>query len=752
MARFARAPRWGGGGWILPLLIGLWGDPALAAPTVGPPVGLARRAGFEANQGQWPAAVRFVARDGAATLLLTDTAAIWQLPAARGAQRDAVRMRWAGARATTPRGEQARPAHVHYVRGPRRDWRLDVPLYARVVYRGVYPGVDLVFHDARGRLEYDFVVAAGADASVIRLAFEGGVPQLDQAGGLSIARPAAVLRQMPPLVFQDTPRGRRTVAGDWVVHRGGGAQGEVGFRLAAYDRRHAVVIDPQIEYATRVDAITDNVVDAAVDAAGNLWMVGVTPNPSFPITGDAADPVRSTLDDNYVVRLNAAGELVYATYLGGSSLNCIGGVAVDDEGNAYIAGSTISTDFPVTPGAVQDIAPGGGGDGFLAKLAPDGRLLHSTYFGGTNYEFCSGRGSPVASIAVAPDDAIYAVIGLTGSSEFPAAGAVRPSTRLDGDALIARLDSDLRPVWGRFLGSTFIDGFFTAIAADAAGNAYVLGKANRTLGAAHDFPVTPGAFQTTTEEDFPAVVAKYAPNGDLLYATFLASTGGTASSQWYGDLAVAPDGTAYVALHTGAANMPVTPGAYQPTLRGFSDLFIAALKPDGSGLRYGTYLGGGAAEQPNTDTTAIALDDQGQVIVGIATFSNDFPLRDAFDTTPFENAVAKLSADGSALIYGSYVRHGAHAIAWRNNALYVAGRNVDPTTGIGALKIDEAPAPCAGDCDGDRIVRVNELVIGVRLALGEGGADDCRSFDADGDGSVSIAELIAAVGALLNGC
>jgi hypothetical protein len=753
MACLARAPRWGGGGWGLPLLVGLFfGEPALAAPDPGKPMGLARSAGFEANQGQWPPTVRFVARDGAATLLLTDRAAIWQLPAAHGAQRAAVHMRWVGARPTMPHGEQARHAHVHYVRGARSAWRLDVPLFARVVYRDVYPGVDLVFHDARGRLEYDFVVAAGADPSAIRLTFDGGAPQLDTAGGLSVARPAAALRQAPPLIFQETPQGRREVAGRWVLHGGRGKPMQAGFQLATYDRGHSVVIDPQIEYATRVDSITDNVVDAAVDAAGNLWMVGVTPNPSFPITDDAADPERSTVDDNYVVRLNAAGDLVYATYLGGNSLNCIGGVAVDDDGNAYIAGSTISSDFPVTAGAVQNIAPGGGGDGFLAKLGPDGRLLHSTYFGGTNYEYCSGRGSPVASITVAPDNGIYAVIGLTGSSEFPAPGAVRPNTRLDGDGLIARLDRNLTPVWGRFLGSTFVDNFFTRIESDAAGNAYVIGRASRTLGLPHDFPVTPGAFQTMTEEDVPTVVAKYSPSGELVYATFVGSTSGAVSSQWGGDLAVAPDGTAYVALLTGVTTMPVTPGAYQPMLRGFSDVFIAALKPDGSGLRYGTYLGGGGAEQPNTDTTTIAIDDQGQAIIGIATFSTDFPLRDAFDSTPFENAIAKLSADGSTLVYGSYVRHGAHVIAWRNHALYVAGRNVDPTTGIGALKIDETPQPCAGDCDSDRHVRVNELVIGVRIALGELGPDDCLSFDADGDGSVSIAELIAAVGALLNGC
>lgn len=718
------------------------------APTAVTALALARGAGFEANAGQWPAAVRFVARDGDALLALTDTAAIWQVPAAAGAPAARVHMRWPGGTARTPHGEGRRAARVHYLRGPAAAWQLDVPAYARVVYPGVYPGIDLVFHDARGHLEYDFVVAPGADASAVRLAFDGAALARGADGSLTLDAGGAALRHAPPLVYQDLPAGRRIVPARFAPPA---SDGTLQFALAAYDREQALVIDPQVTYATRIDALTDSVVDAAVDAAGNLWLTGMTASMQFPITEDAADPVRSAIDDGYVVKLAPDGTLAYATYFGGNGLNCPGGIAVDDAGVVYLAGTTGSADFPITGGAHQAQAAGGGGDGFLAKLDPDGRLLYASYFGGLGFEYCSGRGLPVASIALGPDEIVYALFAHSTSTELPAEGLARDTA--DADGAIVRLDRDLRPLWGRFVGSQTSDGFFSRVESDAAGNAYVVGQTNRLFDGSHTFPTTPGAFQEDSPDDTPHVVVKYTPTGEVAWATFVGPTSGQDGIfVSNADLAVAADGGVHLAMATGSANMPVTAGAYQSTLRGFSDLFVAALTPDGSALRYGTYLGGSNAEQTNLETATIALDAAGRPIVGAVTFSTDFPQRDAFQVGPQENAVAKLTADGRDLVYSSYVRHGVHVLAHRDEALYIAGRNVDPTTGVGALRVDERAVPCAGDCDADGAVLVNELVVGVRIALGELAAGSCAGLDADGDGEVGIAELIAAVGNLLGGC
>jgi hypothetical protein len=149
----------------------------------------------------------------------------------------------------------------------------------------------------------------------------------------------------------------------------------------------------------------------------------------------------------------------------------------------------------------------------------------------------------------------------------------------------------------------------------------------------------------------------------------------------------------------------------------------------------------------------LAINAEGNAYVGSSTFSSDIPLRDAFDTTPRGNFVAKLTPDGTDLVYSSYLRHGTHIIVAGNDALYVAGRN-DPDAGIGVVKIDDgsaAPA-CPGDCDQSGVVAINELITGVRIILGEALLSACGSLDTDNSGTLEIAELIRAVLSSLEGC
>src|SRR5262249_54276961 len=163
--------------------------------------------------------------------------------------------------------------------------------------------------------------------------------------------------------------------------------------------------------------------DAEVDGSGNLWVVGTTTSDVFPVTDDAYDATKAAFDDGYVVKLDSQGRVVYATYLGGDNVECMGGVALTPDGDVVVVGTTISENFPVTAGAIQDVNQGGQGDGFLVKLDAAGQLLYSTYFGGTGAEYCQGRGNHWADVAAAPDGALYFLLGTTASSEFPAPGA-----------------------------------------------------------------------------------------------------------------------------------------------------------------------------------------------------------------------------------------------------------------------------------------------------------------------------------------
>jgi hypothetical protein len=212
-------------------------------------------------------------------------------------------------------GAEELPGRSHYLVGkdPRR-WRRDVPHYARVSYREVYPGVDLVFHGRQGRLEYDFVVSPGTDPRTIRIRLEGAeAMRLDEGGNLVVATSAGPLVQRAPLVYQEIDGERRRVSGSYVLHGGG----DLGFTLGQYDAGRPLVIDPVLEYST---------------------------------------------------------------YLGGSSGDGGAAIAVDDFGHAFVAGYTVSPDFPVA-GSPRPYA--GGWDVFVTKLSPSGSsVLYSTYLGG----------------------------------------------------------------------------------------------------------------------------------------------------------------------------------------------------------------------------------------------------------------------------------------------------------------------------------------------------------------------------------
>jgi hypothetical protein len=345
--------------------------------------------------------------------------------------------------------------------------------------------------------------------------------------------------------------------------------------------------------------------------------------------------------------------LVYSTYLGASgrfSSDHAYGVAVDAAGSAYVVGSTLSPDFPSTPGAFQPTFRGGPIDGFVAKLNPTGTaLVYATYLGGTDYDAAT-------SIAVDAAGNAY-VAGVTESADFPTTpGAPQPAHRLVRDAFVAKLNpTGTALVYATYLGGNGDDGA-TSIALDAAASAYVVGYTYSS-----DLHTTPGALQPAPRGDGDAFVAKLNPAGTaLLYATYL----GGKSADGARGIAVDAAGAAYVTGFTYSPDFPTTPGALEPAHRGgFTDVFVAKLNPAGTALLYATYLGGRDAE----DVGAIAVDAGGRAYVAGFTLSPDFP------TTPgalqparrgeLDAFVAKLNPAGTALVYATYLGGTAQDIA-----------------------------------------------------------------------------------------
>jgi hypothetical protein len=339
----------------------------------------------------------------------------------------------------------------------------------------------------------------------------------------------------------------------------------------------------------------------------------------------------------------------YSTYLGSSDTNYFEwceDIAVDSAGNAYVTGRTPSNRFPTTPGTF-DSSFNGDYEAFVTKLNTSGSaLVYSTYLGGSEADYGYG-------IAVDGDGNAF-VTGSLESNNFPTTPTAFDKTFNGGsDMFVTKLNSTGSSLdYSTYLGSSNYDwGFSIAV---HEGLAHVAGI-NRTGG----FPIMSGAFDSTNNGGlFEGVVTKLSRDGSaLVYSTYLGGAGGSLAA----DVAIGTDGSAYV---TGgaAAGFPTTPGAYDTTLGGETDAFIAKLTPDGSGLVYSTFVGGSDYENQlnGYDLTGIALDSNGSAYITGKTNSTDFPTTSgAFDSThngSFVDAfVAKVSADGSSLVYGTYL-------------------------------------------------------------------------------------------------
>jgi len=543
---------------------------------------------FEANQGQTDARVKFLSRGPGYTLFLTGDEAVLALrkPSAVSDQpsdkrnskletrnwksetryvSSVLRLKLIGTNpAAHARGLDELPGKSNYFLGndPKK-WRTNVPNYAKVKYENVYPGIDLVYYGNQRQLEYDFVVAPGADPKMIRFDIEGAEKmEVNAQGDLVLRVHGGEVALHKPLVYQSSlnPESRgpnpspfdpksqiqnpKFLDGRYTLI----AKNQVAFEVAAYDRTLPLIIDPVLSYSTYLGGSdSDHGFGIAVDIASNAYIVGITSSSDFP-TKNAYQGYLRGAPDVFVAKIDpsqsGSASLIYSTYLGGGGGDWGTGIAVDPVGNAYITGRTNSGDFPATLSAFQGSPHGYWQNAFVTKLGASGsNLVYSTYLGGGSSQ--EGRG----------------------------------------------------------------------IAVDAFGNAYVTGATD-----SGDFPTTAGAYQSTQAGAAEAFLTKFNSTGTgLLYSTFLGGTGSENYDYWTwyepsAALAVDSAGMAYVTGFTSSADFPTTAGVFQPSLGGGFDIFVAKLNPAASGassLVYSTYLGG----MDNEYGWGIAVDAAGSAWV-----------------------------------------------------------------------------------------------------------------------------------------
>lgn len=381
---------------------------------------------FEANSGQSSRKVKFLARGQGYGLFLTATGPVMSLtknsekktdlkkslavtgnsPAAETAV-----VSWELVAANkSPRisGLDALPGKANYFRGndPSK-WQSNVSTYSKVRYSNVYPGIDVVYYGNQRQLEYDFIVAPGKDPNRIKLNFKGATAtELDAEGNLILRTRAGDITQAKPFAYQEIAGVRQQVSANYRL-----SKGVVGFSLGNYDRSRPLVIDPVLVYSSFLGGTNGEDARAiAVDSNGNAYITGRTLSSNFPVVG-GVQAAKNSVIDAFIVKVNATGNsLVYSTYLGGDGEDTGYGIKVDDQGNAYVGGSTWSSNFPTTPGALQT-SKDNLGDGFVVKLnAAGSTLAYSTYLGGDDVDIINGLGLSA--------DGSVTVTGNTSSSRF----------------------------------------------------------------------------------------------------------------------------------------------------------------------------------------------------------------------------------------------------------------------------------------------------------------------------------------------
>ena len=640
---------------------------------------------FEPNRGQSDGRVLFLSRNPGYSLFLTAQGAVLGLNGVA----QPLSFVWQGASAKAhAKGVAALPTKHNYLRGKDpRHWLRNVPTYEKVRYPNLYPGIDLVYYGRQQQLEYDLVLAPGADPAAIRLQVAGmDALRVADDGALRLQVADRALTLSKPVIYQETAGVKQVVAGGYVLL----AHNQVGLKLAPYDRGKPLVIDPVLSYSSYLGGSgLDQGKGVAVDNVGNIYEVGQSASADFPSSGKT-----STDTDAFVAKFNAAGTLQYATYLGGSGTDRGFAIAMDN-GNAavYIVGDTDSADFPIQ--SASQSTSGGDLDAFVARFnSADLTLGFATYLGGSRAEEAlsvavDGSGNAYVAGATLSADFPKTVgggafnAGGTGSTDNNCVDPSNPDSKIPcSDAYVAKYDPSGAKLYATFLGGYYEDAA-TAIAVNSGGEAYLTGI---TYSTSIDFPVTSNGFQQNHAGGFgDAFILKLNNSGAVTYGTYLGGGG------WDQGQAIAVDGSGnvYVAGATNSGSnsipLPLTSALQQQYGGGSYDAFVAKITPanaPSSQLRYLTYLGGGGKDF----AFGIAVDGSGNAYVVGETTSTDFPLASALQAVWFGGGannwgdafISKIDKSGFLLNWSTYLGGGdddwANSVVLDGNGgIYVAG-------------------------------------------------------------------------------
>jgi hypothetical protein len=575
---------------------------------------------FEINRGQTDEQVKFLSRTNFYSLFLTADEAVLALSSPKLSSQDGKRERSTAPRVLCMKLRNANSdAKVigidelsgvsnYFIGNDPAKWRTNVPTYANVKYESIYHGIDLVYYGNQRQMEYDFIVAPGANPRQIGFNVTGAnqIRQTAQ-GDLTFTLRDVEISWQKPVVYQQRNGVRQPIAAHYTITD----KNRIGFELANYDVTRPLYIDPVI-YSTYLGGSGEDYGQAiAADSAGNVYVTGRTASANFP-TMSPYQPANNGTQNTFVTKINPTGSaLVYSTYLGGNNSDAGFGIAVDSTDNVYVTGYTGSTNFPTTSNAFQKTLTGTS-NAFVTKINSAGSaLVYSSYLGGTASD---------SGIAIAVDSADNAyVAGSTDSINFPTKNPFQGSNAGGYDAFITKINSaGSALVYSTYLGGANSD-IASGVAVDTAGDTYVIGNTYST-----NFP-TVNPLQSANAGQSDIFVAKFNSAGSaLVYSTYL----GGPQNDFGGGIAADSTGNAYITVtdYTDICNR----------ISCFYNTLVDKINPTGSAFVYGVQVG-----NDYSSGTGIAIDSLGNAYM-VGTQGGDAP------DPIYRTFVQKINSSGSA--------------------------------------------------------------------------------------------------------
>ncbi len=528
-----------------------------------------------------------------------------------------------GAQPTAPKGVDLEQSQSNYLLGNNPAlWRKHISNYAKISYSGLYRGVDAVFYGNGSHLEHDFIVKPGADYRQIRMHFPiNSQVQMEKDGTLTVTVAGASLRMEAPTIYQNVNGKRQQRHGAFRVQ----ADGDVRFTVASYDPRFDLIIDPVLDFSTYLSPLGSDGLAIATDANGNSYVTGYG-TLGYPATSGAFAGCATCTADNvvtFISKLSADGSsLIYSTVLGGNNFAQPTGIAVDANGDAIVSGWTGATDFPTKSG--QSILPQDNNDvGFLISLSPDGSSLNYGTLLGSSPTATISRMTTASAVTVDSTGNAY-VTGETGDGFFISSGALNQAAAdASGDynyfdIFLAKFSPTGTLVYSAMLGTADPQNGgggpigASAIAVDAAGDAYVTGQAG-TL-----WPITSGAYLSQIAGPEPYAtpfVMKVAPDAkSVIYSTYLDY------AYVMSGISVLANGNTFVVGNDAGTSYPTTANAYEAN-SGNGTSFLTELNASGSALVYSTMVCGGSCS-----VNGMAIDKNGNIWLASQTNNAQFPL------------------------------------------------------------------------------------------------------------------------------